>query len=110
MLGMGRCGAALLAAVTAIGVAGCSRAVDGTAIAGPGMAGAGVGADPLSTTCREYVAMRAAERRAVLAAIGADGNDLVEMNPDLWVGVAAALCSFADPGAPVRDMVTGGMR
>ena len=35
---------------------------------------------------------------------------MVATNPDLWVGVAAALCTFVDPSAPVKDVVTGGMR
>jgi hypothetical protein len=49
-------------------------------------------------------------RRDVIAAIAEDGNKLVASNPDLWVGVAAALCTFAAPGAPVKDVVTGGIR
>jgi hypothetical protein len=54
--------------------------------------------------------MNSSARREVIAAIGADGNDLVATNPDLWAGVAAALCTFASPSAPVRDVVTGGIR
>jgi hypothetical protein len=54
--------------------------------------------------------MNDADRREVITAIGSDGNQLVATNPDLWIGVAAALCAFVDPGAPVRDVVTGGMR
>jgi hypothetical protein len=54
--------------------------------------------------------MNSAARSEVIAAIGAEGNDLVAANPDLWAGVATALCTFASPSAPVRDVVTGGMR
>lgn len=64
----------------------------------------------LSTTCRDYVSMKDGTRRDVIIAIGEDGNKLVAANPDLWVGVAAALCTFVDPGAPVRDVITGGAR
>lgn len=96
--------AALIAAAV---LAGCSRAVDGTPTAAEGEVGA---AALLNTTCREYVAMKDAARRSVIVAIGANGNRLVAANPDLWVGVTAALCSFADASAPVRDVVTGGMR
>lgn len=103
------CGATL-AVAAALGVAGCARAVDGTAVGAPGEVGAARGASLVATTCRQYVAMQDAERRDVITAIGADGNQLVAANPDLWVGVAAALCTFVDPGAPVRDVVTGGMR
>lgn len=109
MSGVRLFGAALAAAV-AIGAAGCARAVDGTAVAAPGEIGAARGSSLVATTCRQYVAMDDAERAEVIMAIGAEGNQLVAANPDLWVGVAAALCSFVDPGAPVRDVVTGGMR
>lgn len=98
-------GALLVAAV--IGVGGCSRAIEGAPMATPGQAGA---AARLNTTCRDYVGMSEAERKDVIIAIGEDGNKLVAANPDLWVGVAAALCNFVDPSAPVRDVVTGGMR
>jgi hypothetical protein len=101
--------ALLTAAVLCAG--GCSRAIDGTPVATPGQAGTGSGgAALLSTTCREYVGMRESARRDVIVAIGEAGNQLVATNPDLWVGVAAALCTFADPGAPVKDVVTGGIR
>jgi len=98
-------GALLVAAV--LGVGGCSRAVEGTPMATPGQAGA---AARINTTCRDYVGMTQAQRRDVIVAIGEDGNKVVAANPDLWVGVAAALCNFVDPGAPVKDVVTGGMR
>ncbi len=102
---------AVLATVAVLTVGGCSTAVTGTPVATPGEAGkAAAGAALASTTCREYTEMNTAARREVIAAIGADGNELVATNPDLWAGVAAALCTFAAPSAPVRDVVTGGIR
>ncbi len=98
--------AALLSA-TVIGVGGCSRAIEGTPMATPGQAGV---AALVNTTCRDYVDMTESQQRDVIAAIGEDGNKIVGANPDLWVGVAAALCNFVDPSAPVKDVVTGGMR
>jgi len=96
---------------TVLGVPGCSRPIDGTPVAGPEATGAAAPeADLLATTCRQYQAMKSDARRAVIVAIGEDGNQLVAINPDVWVGVAAALCTFADAGAPVRDVVTGGIR
>ena len=89
-------------AAAVLGAGGCSRAIGGTPVAAPGEVGV---AALLSTTCRKDGA-----RRDVIAAIGQDGNKLVAANPDLWVGVAAALCTFVDPGAPVKDVVTGGVR
>lgn len=97
--------AVLLALVS--GVTGCSRAIGGTPVGTPGEVGPGA---LLRTTCRDYAAMTDTARRDVIAAIGQDGNKLVAANPDLWVGVAAALCSFVDPSAPVKDVVTGGIR
>ena len=101
----------LLAVAVVLAAGGCSRAIDGSPVATPGQAGIGLGgAALLETTCREYVAMGSAARREVIVAIGEDGNQLVAANPDLWVGVGAALCTFAEPSAPVRDVVTGGFR
>ena len=104
--------AAVAAVIAAALVApGCSRPIDGTPVAGPDATGAAVPeADLLATTCRQYQAMPSEARREVILAIGEDGNQLVAINPDVWVGVAAALCTFADAGAPVRDVVTGGIR
>lgn len=90
-----------------LALAGCSHAIGGTPVADPNALGA---AALLRTTCREYAAMTDTARRDVIAAIGQEGNKLVATNPDLWVGVAAALCSFVDPSAPVKDVVTGGIR
>lgn len=97
----------VLAVAAALAAGGCSRAVEGTPTAAPGEVGR---AALLNTTCREYTAMPTSDRRGVIAAIAAEGNQLVAANPDLWVGVAAALCSFVSPSAPVRDVVTGGIR
>lgn len=94
-------------AAAVLGAGGCSRGIGGTPVAAPGEVGV---AALLSTTCREYVSMKDGARRDVIAAIGQDGNKLVAANPDLWVGVAAALCTFVSPGAPVKDVITGGVR
>ena len=102
--------ATTVALIAVCGVPACSKAVGGTPVAAPGDLGAARGASLLATTCRQYVAMQDPDRREVIAAIGADGNQLVALNPDLWLGVAAALCTFADPSGPVRDVVTGGIR
>ena len=51
----------------------------------------------INATCRDYVGMAKPSVRDVIIAIGEDGNKLVAANPDLWVGVAAALCNFVDP-------------
>lgn len=103
-----------LAAILAVAVlagGGCSRPIPGTPVATPGEAGRTVAAgDLLSATCRDYLAMKQPERREVIEAIAEDGNQLVAMNPEIWAGVATALCGFADPGAPVRDVITGGIR
>lgn len=94
---------AALAVAAMVGTAGCDRAVSGTPVAAAGAA-------LLSTRCSEYVSMPEAGRREVIAAIGADGNKLVASNPELWVGLAAALCTFTDPETPVLDVVAGGLR
>jgi hypothetical protein len=93
----------LLAVPVALGVVSCSRGIAGTPVAAPGP-------PLLATTCRDYAEMTPAARREVITAIGGAGNKLVATNPDLWTGVAAALCTFASPSAPVKDVVTGGIR
>lgn len=98
---------AVAAVVAVLGAGGCAHAISGTPAAAPGEVGA---AALLATTCRQYADMKETARRTVIAAIGQEGNKLVAANPDLWVGVAAALCTFADPSAPVKDVVTGGIR
>lgn len=104
---MRRWTASVLVFIAAIGAGGCSRAIGGTAVGAPGEVGA---AALVGTTCREYVGMTRPQRRDVIVAIGEDGNKLLAGNPDLWVGVTAALCNFVDPSAPVKDVVAGGMR
>ncbi|WP_231743604.1 hypothetical protein [Mycobacterium sp. GA-2829] len=59
------------------------------------------------TTCGEYVAMDPATQREVIEAIGAE-NSLVAMNPELWITLASAVCTFAAPATPVKDAVVGG--
>lgn len=98
---------AVLLTVAISGAGGCSRAIEGTPMATPGQAGS---LASINATCRDYVGMTESQRKDVIIAIGEDGNKLVASNPDLWVGVAAALCNFVDPSAPVKDVVTGGMR
>ena len=51
--------------------------------------------------------MDEATRGEVIKAIGDKGNQLITMNPEIWVGVAGALCSFVDPSAPVKDILVG---
>lgn len=105
---MKRLGAAVLLAVAVLAGGGCSTYVDGRPVAVPGQAGTGSApADLLTTTCRQYLAMDEPTRRKVIKAIADEGNQLVGINPDLWVGVAGALCTFVDPSAPVRDVVIG---
>ncbi|EHB55856.1 hypothetical protein [Mycolicibacterium vinylchloridicum] len=103
-----RMGLAVLAATVVLAGGGCAKAITGTPVATPGEAGKGmVPADLLTTTCREYLTMDTVTRREVIAEIGKSGNQLVAMNPQLWAGVAAALCGFVDPSAPVKDVVMG---
>lgn len=59
-----------------------------------------------STTCGDYLEMDEATKRQVIAAIGAD-NELIGMNPELWVGMADMMCRFTDKSTYVRDAVTG---
>ncbi len=99
--------AAVLLTTALVCAPGCSRAIGGVPVATPGQAGK---AGLLGMTCRDYVALPRPDRRDVIVAIGEDGNKLVAGNPDLWVGVAAALCNFVDPGVPVKDVITGGLR
>jgi len=101
-------GLAALAATVVITGGGCANAITGTPVATPGEAGKGMRpADLLTTTCREYLTMDTVTRREVIVAIGKGGNQLVAMNPELWAGVAGALCGFVDPSAPVKDVVMG---
>lgn len=96
-----------VAALVAIAVVsgGCSRAIGGTPVAAPGATGAS-----LDTTCGEYVTLPKSDRREVIIAIGDDGNKLVALNPDAWVDLAAALCTFVDPDAPVKEVLRGALK
>jgi hypothetical protein len=99
---------ALLAVVFVLFAAACGNEIEGRPVAVPGQAGKPLlPANLLATTCREYLKFDEAARREVIVAIGKNGNQLVAMNPELWVGVAAALCGFVDPSAPVKDIVIG---
>ena len=90
--------------------AGCSRAIEGNPIATPGQAGISAGAVLLDTTCGQYVEMDPSSRREVILAIGDAGNRLVALGPDAWVDLAAALCTFVDPGDRVQDVLKGAVR
>lgn len=103
-----RLGLAVVATAVVLTGGGCAKAITGTPVATPGEAGKGmVPADLLTTTCREFLTMDTVTRREVIVAIGKSGNQLVSMNPQLWAGVASALCGFVDPSAPVKDVVMG---
>ncbi len=52
--------------------------------------------------------MNDADRREVIMAIGAEGNQLVGGQPRPVGGGGGRAVRFVDPGAPVRDVVTGG--
>ena len=106
-----RWAAAAVAAVAVLVAGGCSRAIPGTPVATPGEGGRSVAVgELLSTTCRQFMGLKNPERQDVITAIAEDGNEIIAMNPEVWVGVATALCTFADPSAPVRDVITGGIR
>lgn len=96
--------AAALVAVAVVSV-GCSRAIGGTPVAAPGAAGGS-----LDTTCGQYVTLPNADRREVIIAIGQDGNKLVALNPDAWVDLAAALCTFVNPDALVKEVLRGALK
>lgn len=100
----------VITALTAIAVlllgSGCSREIVGTPVAAPGQTGLDT-SELVETTCREYLEMDVSGQRDVMKAIGENGNKLVAMNPEIWVQVAAGLCGFVDPSAPVKDIVMG---
>lgn len=58
------------------------------------------------TTCDEYVDLDEAAQRAVISAIGED-NDLISLNPELWITLTSALCTFAEPSTTVREVLEG---
>jgi hypothetical protein len=119
-------------------VAGCSNVTTGTPMADPGQTGISTTAtatpspspttrarvpDPTTsaapgapaapptglaaTTCTDYVNMDEATQREVIKAIG-EQNELVRLNPELWITMASAMCTFAQPGTLVSDAVMGG--
>lgn len=60
-----------------------------------------------ATTCGQYIDMDEATQREVINAIGRQ-NELVGLNPELWITLASAMCTFADPATLVEDAVVGG--
>lgn len=123
-------------AVTAAAVAACSTTVDGNPVAGPDTQApstqapstsapttrttppgaptvpsvptrtATPGSPAADTTCDEYIDLDEAAQREVITAVAAD-NELVSLNPELWVTLTSALCTFAEPSTPVRDVLAG---
>lgn len=86
-----------------------ARVPDPTTSASPGAPGA-PGTPPTglaATTCTDYVNMDEATQRQVITAIG-EQNELVALNPELWITMASAMCTFAKPGTLVSDAVMGG--
>ncbi|MCV7209738.1 hypothetical protein H7J75_13835 [Mycolicibacterium canariasense] len=59
-----------------------------------------------ATTCGDYQTMDKTQQRQVIDAIGKD-NQLVQMNPELWLGLASAMCAFTPKTTLVRDAVAG---
>lgn len=74
-----------------------------TRTSAPGAPGTPAVAD---TTCEEYIDLDEDSQRDVISAIGEE-NDLVALNPELWITVTSALCTFADPTTPVREVLEG---
>ncbi|MGV0746095.1 hypothetical protein [Mycolicibacterium sp. XJ870] len=117
-------------ALAVIGLAGCSNVTSGTPMADPDQTGISTTttrttprtttpsapdsptaptpppAGMAGTTCGEYLDMDEATKRQVIAAIGEE-NELVEMNPELWISMADMMCSFTPPATLVRDAVAG---
>jgi hypothetical protein len=69
----------------------------------PAPPGTPSGAD---TTCDEYVGLDEEAQRAVISAIGEE-NDLISLNPELWITLTSALCTFAEPSTTVREVLEG---
>lgn len=88
-----------------------ARVPDPTTSAAPGAPGAPAPGGPptglAATTCTDYVNMDEATQRQVITAIG-EQNELVRLNPELWITMASAMCTFAQPGTLVSDAVMGG--
>jgi hypothetical protein len=69
----------------------------------PAPPGAPTAAD---TTCDEYVELDEDAQRAVISAVGEE-NDLISLNPELWITLTSALCTFAEPSTTVREVLEG---
>ncbi|WP_231737573.1 hypothetical protein [Mycobacterium sp. IS-1742] len=69
----------------------------------PGAPGTGL----VDTACGDFVGMDPQTQRQVIEAIG-EQNELVALNPELWITMASAMCTFADPATLVKDAVVGG--
>ena len=95
---------AALAVLSATVLTGCSQTISGTPQPDPDALNAI--ASGVDTTCEEYADMADSDKRAVIKAI-AEENPLVRSSPELWVGVAGALCTFSDPEAKVREVLEG---
>ena len=83
--------------------AGCSTTVPGTPRADPAQMSV---AGP-QTTCRQYAEMTDSAKFDVIVAIGEKDAKFAQF-PEIWMGLADTLCSFADPDATVLDMLTLG--
>lgn len=64
------------------------------------------GAPTADVTCDEYMELDEDAQREVITAIGEE-NELVAINPELWITVTSALCTFAEPTTPVREVLEG---
>jgi len=64
------------------------------------------GSPAADTTCDEYINLDEAAQREVITAVASD-NELVSLNPELWVTLTSALCTFAEPSTPVREVLAG---
>lgn len=64
------------------------------------------GAPIEDTTCDEYIDLDEDAQRRVIVAVGKE-NELVTLNPELWITLTSALCTFAEPSTPVRDVLEG---
>ncbi|WP_099023118.1 hypothetical protein [Mycolicibacterium palauense] len=107
-------------AVVAATMVGCAKTVPGTPQADPAYAGVplesesstspgGSAAPGADSTCSEYKTFNDVQKRAVIDAISEE-NQLVAMNPELWIGLADMMCTFAGPTTKVADAVIGSPR
>jgi hypothetical protein len=80
-----------------------------TRTAGPPSGTPGVAPAGADTTCGDYNEMAAADKQAVIEAIGKDNPMVQQGEPEMWISVADMLCVIAKPTAYVRDVVMGKM-